>query len=56
METPCIDVCTLDPVTGLCEGCARSIDEITQWASYTPAERRRIMAELESRKAALVAR
>lgn len=56
METPCIDVCTLDPVTGLCEGCARTIEEIAQWASYTPSERRRIMAELEGRKASLDAR
>jgi hypothetical protein len=54
METPCIDICEIDPESGLCRGCGRSIAEISNWASMTSAERRRIMAELAGRKAALV--
>ncbi len=50
METPCVDVCVIDPSTKLCEGCGRSLDEIAAWAAFTPAERRRIMAELPVRK------
>lgn len=50
METPCINVCTMNPGTGMCEGCARTIQEIASWARLTPADRRRIMAELPSRK------
>jgi predicted Fe-S protein YdhL (DUF1289 family) len=50
-ESPCIDICVMDPETGLCEGCARTLDEIAEWSSYTPAERRRIIAELGQRTA-----
>jgi hypothetical protein len=54
METPCVDICEIDRETGLCRGCGRSIAEISSWASMTGAERRRIMAELSRRMAALV--
>lgn len=51
METPCISVCSLSPVTGLCEGCGRTRDEIAGWASLSPAQRRAIMALLPARMA-----
>jgi predicted Fe-S protein YdhL (DUF1289 family) len=54
METPCVDICEIDRASGLCRGCGRTIAEIANWASMTGAERRRIMAELAARKAALV--
>ncbi|MEC9368159.1 MAG: DUF1289 domain-containing protein [Pseudomonadota bacterium] len=50
VETPCINVCIIDPGTGLCAGCYRSIDEISRWASMTPEQRRTIMAELPARE------
>jgi predicted Fe-S protein YdhL (DUF1289 family) len=46
METPCIKVCTIDPASGSCVGCGRTLGEIAAWASLAPAERRRIMARL----------
>lgn len=49
METPCISVCVIDPRTGLCEGCGRTIDEISSWNRMTGAERLRVMAELPAR-------
>lgn len=49
METPCINVCVVNKVTGLCEGCGRSVPEIASWSRLTPAERRRIMNELDKR-------
>jgi uncharacterized protein len=51
IESPCVNVCVIDPRTRLCEGCGRSIDEIGSWRSYTPEERRRIMAVLPTRRA-----
>ncbi len=51
MESPCIDICSLDPVDGLCAGCHRSIEEIMGWTGYTSAERLAIMAELPQRAA-----
>jgi predicted Fe-S protein YdhL (DUF1289 family) len=49
MDSPCIKICVIDPRTRLCEGCARSIDEIAAWSSFSDDQRRRIMAELPLR-------
>ena len=51
METPCINICTLDHASGLCLGCGRTIEEIARWSAMSEAERRRIMAELPARNA-----
>ena len=53
METPCIKICTLDPRTGLCGGCGRTLDEITAWGRLSAEEHRRIMAELPERMKSL---
>jgi hypothetical protein len=43
----------MDPATGWCEGCLRTIDEIAAWGSLSEDERRRIWAELGERRASL---
>jgi uncharacterized protein len=48
-SSPCIRVCTLDPETGLCEGCGRTREEIARWYRLPEEERLRIMAELPAR-------
>jgi predicted Fe-S protein YdhL (DUF1289 family) len=40
----------MEPATGLCKGCARTLDEIARWSQMSDAERTRIMAELKSRR------
>jgi len=52
IETPCTRVCTLDPATGLCLGCGRSVAEIARWTQMSDAERTRLMAELDRRRQA----
>ncbi len=49
--SPCVGVCTINPVTGYCEGCLRTLTEIAQWRSYSPCERRQIMMILPGRAA-----
>jgi predicted Fe-S protein YdhL (DUF1289 family) len=49
ISSPCTKVCTIDPRSGLCRGCGRTLDEIAQWGSLGETERRRIMAELPQR-------
>ncbi|MEZ0171713.1 DUF1289 domain-containing protein [Microvirga sp. TS319] len=49
VSSPCIRVCTLDPETGLCEGCGRTREEITRWYRLTEEERQQIMARLPER-------
>jgi predicted Fe-S protein YdhL (DUF1289 family) len=52
IETPCVNICTLDARSGLCLGCGRTIDEIARWATMSADERRRVMLELPERRAA----
>jgi predicted Fe-S protein YdhL (DUF1289 family) len=49
VETPCVNLCLLDPATGTCLGCGRTLAEIASWASMSDAERRSVMAALPGR-------
>jgi predicted Fe-S protein YdhL (DUF1289 family) len=51
--TPCIKVCVIDAVSGLCAGCGRSLAEIGGWLGFSDAERRAVMAALPARLAGL---
>ncbi|MGO7985501.1 DUF1289 domain-containing protein [Rhizobium leguminosarum] len=51
MQTPCIHLCSLEPSTGFCAGCGRTLEEIGSWTSYSDTERTRIMALLPARLA-----
>ena len=53
IDTPCTKVCVVHPTAGLCVGCGRSLAEIGGWTQLSDAERRRVMAELPRRLAAL---
>ena len=50
MNSPCIKVCQMDPVRGVCIGCCRTLDEIARWGAMAPHERERILAELTERR------
>jgi uncharacterized protein len=54
VASPCTGVCRIDPRTGWCEGCARSLDEIAAWGSLDTAQQRAIWKQLPGRRAALV--
>lgn len=43
--SPCIGICSLD-AQGLCEGCLRTVDEITRWSTMGDAERLWVMDEV----------
>jgi hypothetical protein len=40
----------MDARSGLCAGCARSLDEIARWGEMSGKERRAIMAALPMRQ------
>ena len=50
LESPCINICKMDSVSGLCIGCFRSIDEITVWSRTDDAHRASILAAVAERK------
>lgn len=52
VETPCIGVCMINAEEERCFGCLRTLDEIAHWGSYSDAERRAVMQQLDARRAA----
>ncbi len=56
ISTPCVKVCVVDPVSGLCIGCGRTVAEIAGWGAMTEPERLATMAELEERLVAMRSR
>lgn len=48
--SPCISICKMNPRTGLCEGCFRTIDEIAQWSSATEERKRQVWVEIRRRQ------
>jgi predicted Fe-S protein YdhL (DUF1289 family) len=52
VPSPCINVCAMNPETGLCEGCARTIEEIAQWGTAAESVKRLIWSEIQRRKTA----
>lgn len=56
IESPCINLCEIDAASGLCLGCARTLDEIATWGSGTPEWRAAVMAALPARREAAATR
>lgn len=48
-SSPCTKLCLLDAVSGLCEGCGRTRNEIALWGSLSEPQRRAVMAGLPER-------
>lgn len=49
LPSPCISVCRMDPVSALCAGCLRTLDEIRQWSSANDAAKRVMWQLIEHR-------
>ncbi|MBI75148.1 MAG: DUF1289 domain-containing protein [Oceanicaulis sp.] len=52
IRTPCVKVCFVDPETGVCLGCFRTMEELGRWTRYSNEERDAIMQALPEREAA----
>ena len=50
MSSPCIKVCQMDPVRGVCIGCCRTLDEIARWNGMTETEQAAVMSSLPARR------
>ena len=50
VASPCIDVCQMDPDTGLCAGCYRTLDEIAGWSGADRDTRLAILAAVAHRR------
>jgi predicted Fe-S protein YdhL (DUF1289 family) len=47
--SPCTGVCRLDPATGYCAGCRRTVEEIAGWLDKSGEEKRAILTRVASR-------
>ncbi len=52
IPSPCVGICRLDPATGLCAGCMRTLAEIAAWPAASGAERLAIVQRLRARRRA----
>jgi predicted Fe-S protein YdhL (DUF1289 family) len=50
-NSPCTDVCAIDEDTGWCIGCGRTMQEIATWATLSDDARRKVLGEIDGRKA-----
>jgi predicted Fe-S protein YdhL (DUF1289 family) len=50
VASPCIDVCRMNPSTGLCDGCFRTIDEIAGWSSFDDTQKTAVLTQAQGRK------
>jgi predicted Fe-S protein YdhL (DUF1289 family) len=48
VPSPCVDICRLN-AQGLCVGCRRTIEEITEWSRASEARRREILGDIARR-------
>ena len=50
MTSPCVKVCQMDPVRGVCSGCCRTLDEIGRWSGMSDHEQFQVLEELPERR------
>jgi len=53
VQSPCISVCTMNEVTGLCLGCYRTLEEIEQWWDFDAAQKQEVAQKASLREAQL---
>ena len=49
-KSPCIGTCLYDPADGLCLGCKRTPQEITDWFIMTNEEKRKVKEKIHARR------
>lgn len=48
--SPCINVCRMDPDSGLCSGCFRTLDEIANWSRLDATARLSVLEAVNIRQ------
>jgi uncharacterized protein len=53
VASPCIGVCSMDDLSGLCMGCFRTIDEIRSWWDLDDSSKQAIIAQASTRESSV---
>ncbi|MFM6950689.1 MAG: DUF1289 domain-containing protein [Novosphingobium sp.] len=48
-DSPCDGTCRIDPATGWCLGCKRTLGEIADWPMLKPRDKHAILRKLRER-------
>ena len=49
VPSPCVSVCVVHPIEGVCEGCLRSLNEIGAWGHMQSAQQREVWQNIKVR-------
>ncbi len=52
IQSPCIGVCSINDVTGFCQGCYRTLEEIQQWWDLDNTAKAAVVKTAAEREAA----
>ena len=50
VPSPCINVCQMDPASGWCSGCLRTLDEIAAWSTLDGPAKLAVWRRLPARR------
>ncbi|MFQ6332544.1 DUF1289 domain-containing protein [Methylophilus sp. 3sh_L] len=53
IASPCVGVCSMDEVTGFCQGCFRTLEEIRQWWDMDNVAKTEVIKTAAAREAAV---
>ncbi|MDR3397827.1 MAG: DUF1289 domain-containing protein [Pandoraea sp.] len=52
VPSPCTNICRMNPATGWCSGCWRTLSEIAAWSTMADDDKRHIWSLLPERREA----
>lgn len=50
VESPCRNICALDPTTRVCTSCLRTLDEIARWGGMSNDQKHAVLARIAANK------
>jgi len=50
IDSPCIDICTIDRDSDECIGCGRTVEEVRNWANFNNLKKKQILENLNAIK------
>lgn len=53
IDSPCIGVCNMDDLSGLCMGCFRTMDEIQNWWDMDDAGKQAVIEQASVRESSV---
>ena len=48
IDSPCIDICTIDRNSGECIGCGRTVEEVRNWTNFDNLKKKQILENLNA--------